>query len=102
MVRACKRALTRLAVVATLVAVPIAVGGCGAASHYLGNVVGHKILNSVIKSTKGRKDVDKLFCADNVYQAFKDVKHHHYVFGALNVKTAIKNCEAGFSKNSKP
>ena len=102
MVQASKRALARLAVGAALVFVPVAAGGCGAATHYVEQGIAHKALNAVIKSEKGRKDVDKVFCADNVYRAFKDIKGHHYIFGALTVKSAIKNCEAGFSKNSKP
>ena len=102
MVRACKRTLARLAVGATLVFVPVAAAGCGAATHYIVQGIAHKALNSVVKSEKGRKDVDKVFCVDNVYQAFKDVKHHHLVFGALTLRSAIRNCEAGFSKNAAP
>ena len=101
MVRTVKRTLARLAIGATLVLVPVVAGGCGAAAHYVEQGVLHKALNTVIRSKKGRKDVDKLFCVDNVIRAFKDVKGHHYIFGALTVKSAIKNCEAGFSRNSK-
>jgi hypothetical protein len=100
MVRACKRTLARFAVGAVLVAVPVAAGGCGAGSHYLIQGVVHKALNTVVRSEKGRKDVDKVFCVDNVYQAFKDAKHRHYLWGALTVRSALRNCEAGFSKNS--
>jgi hypothetical protein len=102
MVRAVKRTLARLAVVATLVFIPVAAAGCGAAAHYVGQGILHKALNTVIRSQKGRKDVDKAFCVDNVYHAIKDFSHHHYLFGALTVRSAIHNCEAGFSKNAKP
>ena len=102
MVGAFKRTFARLAVGATLVFIPLTAAGCGAATHYIGQSLAHKALDTVIRSEKGRKDVDKAFCVENVYQAFKDVKHHHYLFGALTVKSALKNCEAGFSKNSKP
>jgi hypothetical protein len=102
MVRACKRTLARLAVGATLIFVPVAAAGCGAATHYIVQGIAHKALNTVIRSQKGRKDVDKAFCVANVYQVFKDVKHHHFVFGALTARSAIKNCEAGFSKNAVP
>jgi hypothetical protein len=101
MVRACKRSLARFAVGAVLVAVAITAGGCGAASHYLVQGVVHKALNTVVTSKKGREDVDKAFCLDNVYRAFKDVTHRHYLWGALTAKSALKNCEAGFSKNTK-
>jgi len=102
MVRAIKRTFARLAVGAALVLIPVTATGCGAASRYLGQGILHKALNTVIRSEKGRKDVDKAFCVENVIQAFKDAKHHHYLFGALTVKSAIHNCEAGFSKSSKP
>jgi hypothetical protein len=36
-----------------------------------------------------------------VYRAFHDVTHHHLIFGALNVRQAVKNCEAGFSKRAR-
>jgi hypothetical protein len=102
MVRASKRTFARIVVGATLVFIPLAAAGCGAASHYVLQGVAHKGLDAIVKSEKGRKDIDKAFCLDNVYHAFKDIKGHHYIFGALTVKSAIKNCEAGYSKNSKP
>ncbi len=102
MARALKRTLARLAVVGTLVLVSVAAAGCGAAAHYVGQGILHKALNTVIRSKKGRKDVDKAFCIDNVYHAIKDLSHHHYLFGALTVRSAIHNCEAGFSRNAKP
>jgi hypothetical protein len=100
--RAFKHTLARLAVGATLVFIPLTAAGCGAASHYVVQGLAHKALDTVIRSEKGRKDVDKAFCVDNVYHVVTDFKHHHYLFGALTAKSALKNCEAGFSKNAKP
>lgn len=102
MVHASKRLVSRLAVIATLALVPVVVGACGAATHYLGQKVLHAAANRLITSASGRRKVDKLFCLDNAYYAFKDIRHGHYLFGALTAEQALKNCEAGFKKNARP
>jgi hypothetical protein len=102
MVAAGKRALARLAVVAALIGVPVAAAGCGAGTHLVGQAIVHKIANTIVTSKSGRKKIDKVFCLDNVYNAIKDIHRHHYVFGALTVEQAVKNCEAGFKKNAAP
>jgi hypothetical protein len=94
-----KPALARIAVICALLAVPVAAAGCGAGGHYVGNVVAHDIANHLAKTPAAKRRVDLAFCAYSVYQAFHDVTHHHLVFGALNAHQALKNCEAGFSKN---
>jgi len=101
MTRSVKRTLARLAVVCVLVSVPIATTGCGAAGHYIGNVVAHKIANHFAKTPAARRRVNKAFCIYSVYRAFHDLTHHHLIFGALNAHQALKNCEAGFGKNQR-
>jgi hypothetical protein len=99
--RPIRRTLARLAVVVVLASVPLATSGCGAAGHYLGGIVAHHIANHFAKTPAARRRVDKAFCAYNVYRAFHDLTHHHLIFGALNVHQALRNCEAGFSKNAR-
>lgn len=84
-----------------LVAVPIGATGCGAAGHYFGGVVAHHAINHFAKTPAARRRVSKAFCLYHVYRAFHDLTHHHFIFGALNVHAAIKNCEAGFSQNAR-
>jgi hypothetical protein len=93
-----RRSLARVAVICALLAAPVAVAGCGAASHYVGNVVAHKIANHFAKTPAAKRRVNKAFCVYSIYRAFHDVTHHHLIFGALNAHHALKNCEAGFSK----
>lgn len=75
--------------------------GCGAAGHYFGGVIAHHIANHFARTPAQRRHVSQAFCAYNVYRAFHDVTHHHLIFGALNIHAAIKNCEAGFSRNAR-
>jgi hypothetical protein len=96
-----RRALARFAVICALVTVPVAATGCGAAGHYLGGVVAHHVINHYAKTPTARRRVSKAFCVYHVYRAFHDLTHHHLIFGALNVHQALKNCEAGFSKNAR-
>ena len=96
-----RRSLARVAVICALLAAPVAVAGCGAASHYVGNVVAHKIANHFAKTPAAKRRVNKAFCVYSIYRAFHDVTHHHLIFGALNVRQAVKNCEAGFSKRAR-
>jgi len=96
-----RRSVARLAVIGVLICSPVAIIGCGAAGHYIGNVVAHKIANHFAKTPAARRRVDKAFCVYTVYRAFHDLTHHHLIFGALNVHLALKNCEAGFSKNAR-
>lgn len=84
-----------------LVAVPVAATGCGAAGHYLGNVVAHKVANHYAKTPAQKRHVSQAFCAYSVYRAFHDLTHHHLIFGALNAHQALINCKAGFSKNGR-
>jgi hypothetical protein len=97
--RSLRRSLARAAIICVLLAAPLAATGCGAAGHYVGNVVAHKIANHFAKSAAAKRRVNKAFCVYSVYRAFHDVTHHHLIFGALNAHAALKNCEAGFSKN---
>jgi hypothetical protein len=99
MTRSVKRTIARLAIVCALATVPIAAAGCGAAGHYIGGVVAHKIANHFATTPAARRRVSKAFCAYNVYRAFHDLTHHHLLWGALNVHQALRNCEAGFGKN---
>jgi len=99
MARSARRDLARLAVICVLLTVPVMATGCGAAGHYVGGVVAHKIANHFAKTPAARRRVSKAFCVYNVYRAFHDVTHHHLIFGALNAHQALKNCEAGFGKN---
>jgi hypothetical protein len=93
-----RRRLARLLVIATLVIAPAAVlAGCGAGTHYVENVVAHHVANHLI----GKKRANKVFCVVSVYQTVHDFHGHHYLFGALTLRQAFKNCEAGFSKNAK-
>ena len=88
-------------IIGVLLAAPIGATGCGAAAHYLGNVVAHKIANHFAKTPAARRRVNKAFCVYSVYRAFHDLTHHHLIFGALNVHQALKNCEAGFGRNQR-
>jgi hypothetical protein len=101
MAKSWRRSLARIAVVCVLLTAPIAAAGCGAASHYVGNVVAHKIANHFAKTPAARRRVNKAFCVYSVYRAFHDITHHHLIFGALNAHQALKNCEAGFGKNKR-
>ncbi len=101
MTRALRRRLARLAILAVLVAASMTAVGCGAAGHYLGGVAAHKIANHFAKTPAARRRVNRAFCIYSVYRAFHDVTHHHLIFGALNAHQALKNCEAGFSKNAR-
>lgn len=101
MTRALRRILARIAVACVLLAVPIAASGCGAASHYVGGVIAHRIANHFAKTPSAKRHVSQAYCAYSVYRAFHDVTHHHLIFGALNVRQAVKNCEAGFSKRAR-
>ena len=96
-----RRNLVRLAVCCVLLAATLGVTGCGAAGHYVGNVVAHKIANHFAKTPAARRRVNRAFCVYSVYRAFHDVTHHHLIFGALNAHQALKNCEAGFGKNAR-
>jgi hypothetical protein len=93
-----RRSLARIAVICALVALQVAIAGCGSAGHYVGNVVAHKIANHFAKTPAAKRRVNKAFCVYSIYRAFHDVTHHHLIFGALNAHQALKNCEAGFSK----
>ncbi len=84
----------------TLVAVPVVATGCGGASGALGNVVAHKIANHFAKTPGERRAVNLAFCALSVDQLFKNIRHHHLIYGAASAALALKNCEAGFKKNS--
>jgi hypothetical protein len=97
----CRKTLARVAVVCALLTVTLAIGGCGAAGHYGGNVAAHRIANHYAKTPAARRRVNKAFCVYSVYRAFHDVTHHHLIFGALNAHQALKNCEAGFAKNQR-
>jgi hypothetical protein len=99
--RSLKRLFARLAVICVLLSAGFAVTGCGSAAHYIGNVAGHKIANHFAHTPAARRRVNRAFCAYSVYRAFHDFRHHHFIFGALNAHQALKNCEAGFSRNAR-
>jgi hypothetical protein len=99
MTHSLRRSFLRVVVICALVTVPLAATGCGAGGNYVGNVVAHKIANHLAKTPAAKRRVNKAFCLYSVYRAFHDVTHHHLIFGALNAHQALKNCEAGFSKN---
>jgi hypothetical protein len=101
MAHSLRRSLARIAVICTLLTIPVVAVGCGSAGHYIGNVVAHKIANHFAKTPAARRRVNQAFCAYSVYRAFHDLTHHHLIFGALNAHQALKNCEAGFSKNKR-
>jgi len=84
-----------------LCATPVAAAGCGAGTHLVENVVAHKLANHFAKTPREKRLVNKAFCAYSVYQAFKDVRHHHLVYGAATAAIAIRDCEAGFSKTGR-
>jgi hypothetical protein len=79
----------------------LAAAGCGSASHYVGGVVAHKVANHLAKTPTAKRRVSQAYCAYSVYRAFHDVTHHHLIFGALNARQAVINCEAGFSKSKR-
>jgi hypothetical protein len=93
-----RRSLARIAVVLTLLTVPIAAAGCGAASHYVGGVAAHHAANHFAKTPRAKRNVSRAYCAYSVYRAFHDVTHHHLIFGALNAHQALTNCMAGFKR----
>jgi hypothetical protein len=98
MTRPLRRSVARIAVICALLTVTVAATGCGSAGHYVGNVVAHKVANHFAKTPAAKRHVNQAFCVYSVYRAFHDVTHHHLIFGALNAHQALKNCEAGFSK----
>jgi hypothetical protein len=93
-----RRLAARTAVLLVLCAVPLVAAGCGAGTHLAENVIAHKIANHFAKTPGEKRAVNKAFCLYSVYQAFKDVHHHHLIYGAATAGVAIKDCEAGFSK----
>jgi hypothetical protein len=95
-----KRLVARVAVICVLLT-PFAITGCGAAGHYAGNVLAHKIANHFAKTPAAKRRVNQAFCAYSVYRALHDLTQHHLVFGALNAHQALKNCEAGFLKTKR-
>ena len=95
------RRLGALLAVIVVLAAAATVAGCGAAGHYVGNVVAHKIANHFATTPAARRRVNRAFCVYSVYRAFHDVTHHHLIFGALNAHQALLNCEAGFGKNAR-
>jgi hypothetical protein len=101
MTRASRRFIARFAVICVLLVAAAGVTGCGSASHYVANVVAHKIANHYATTPAARRRVNRAFCVYSVYRAFHDFRHHHFIFGALNAHQALKNCEAGFSKNAR-
>ncbi len=102
MAHSVRRSIARFAVLLALLSLPLAATGCGAASHYVGNVVAHKIANHYAKTPAQKRRVNQAFCIYSVYRAFHDLTHHHLIFGALNAHQALINCKAGFSKNARP
>jgi hypothetical protein len=96
-----KRVLARAVVLLAFCAVPVAAAGCGAGTHLAENVVAHKVANHFAKTPGEKRAVNKAFCLYSVYQAFKDVRHHHLVYGGATAAIAIKDCEAGFSKSAR-
>ena len=96
-----RRTRARLAIACVVLTMAITGAGCGAASHYVGNVVAHKIANHYARTPAAKRRVNRAFCIYSVYRAFHDLTHHHLIFGALNAHQALKNCEAGFGKNQR-
>jgi hypothetical protein len=96
-----RRLLARLAITGVLVAVPIAATGCGAAAHYFGGAIANHIAQHYAKTSTQKRHVSQAYCLYSVYRAVHDFTHHHLIFGALNAHQALKNCEAGFSKNAR-
>jgi hypothetical protein len=96
-----RRSLARVTVICALFALPVAAGGCGAASHYVGGVVVRHLADHFAKSAAAKRHVSQAYCLYSVDRAFHDLTHHHVIFGALNVHQALKNCEAGFSKSAR-
>lgn len=92
--------LARVLIVFALGVSPLAATGCSAASHYVGNVLAHKIANHYVRTPAARRRVNRAFCVYSVYRALHDFTHHHLIFGALNAHQALKNCEAGFSRHA--
>ena len=101
MAHSLRRTLARVAVICVLSAVPLAAAGCGSASHYAAGVIAHKIANHFAKTPAAKRHVSQAYCLYSVDRAFHDLRHHHFIFGALNIHQALKNCEAGFGKNSR-
>lgn len=99
LIRSLRRSVARAAVICALLTVPVTLVGCGAASHYVGNVLAHKIANHFARTPAAKRRVNQAFCVYSVYRAFHDLAHHHLIFGALNAHQALRNCEAGFSRN---
>jgi hypothetical protein len=94
-----RRARRTLALMATVlvIAVPaLATAGCGAVSHAVGGVAAHHILNHIVHSAKGRRNVNKLFCVYHGHRVFVDVRTHHYFAAGINAYEAYKACKHGF------
>ncbi len=99
LIRSLWRFVAHVAVICALLTAPVALVGCGAASHYVGNVLAHKVANHFARTPAAKRRVNQAFCVYSVYRAFHDLTHHHLIFGALNAHQALRNCEAGFSRN---
>jgi hypothetical protein len=79
--RSPRRWLARAAGICALLAVLlVATAGCSSATH---------------------RHISQALCLYNVDRAFHDARHHHLIFGALNVAGAVHNCERGFGKNAR-
>jgi hypothetical protein len=98
-IRSLRRSAAQVATICALLTVPVSLAGCGAASHYVGNVLAHKIANHFARTPAAKRRVNQAFCVYSVYRAFHDLTHHHLIFGALNAHQALRNCEAAFERN---
>jgi hypothetical protein len=92
-----RRAAARLLVIGVLALVPLGAAACGAAGHYVGGVIAHHIANRVL----GHRRASQAYCIYSVYRSVHDFRHHHLLFGALNLHQAYVNCRAGFSRNAR-
>lgn len=89
-----KRIITTLLIIAAL-----AFAGCGGVGHAVGGVIVHKVTNHLVKSAKGKRNVNKVFCLYHGHRVIVDIKHHHLIGAGINAVEAYKSCKAGFGKH---
>lgn len=74
----------------------LAAEGCGAASHALGGIAAHHIINHFVHSAAGRRRVDKVFCVYHGHRLLVDLRTHHVFAAGINAVEAYRSCKAGF------
>jgi hypothetical protein len=70
--------------------------GCGAAEHYLGGSVAHKIVNGFANSAGAL--ANKAFCLSHGFRAAHDLRNARASLSALNARSTLHGCGASIHR----